>query len=40
MLRVIITMYDFSTSTALLEDEMSPTFSVEQGVAQGCSFYQ
>ena len=35
--RVIKTMYNSSRSAVLLEGEKSPTFSVEQGVAQGCS---
>ena len=30
-------MYDSSRSAVLLEGEESSTFSVEQGVAQGCS---
>ena len=30
-------MYDSSRSAVLLEGEKSSTFSVEQGVAQGCS---
>ena len=34
---VIKTMYDSSRSAVLLEGEKSPTFSVEPGVAQGCS---
>ena len=29
--------YNSSRSTVLLEGEKSPTFSVEQGVVQGCS---
>ena len=33
----IRTMYDYSRSTVLLEGEKSPTFSVKQRVAQGCS---
>ena len=37
MWRVIKTMYDSSRSAVLLEGEKSPTFSIEQGVAQGCS---
>ena len=34
---VIKKMYEASRSTVLLEGEKSATFSVEQGVAQGCS---
>ena len=30
-------MYEFSRSAVLLEGEKSDTFSLEQGVAQGCS---
>ena len=30
-------MYEFSRSTVFLEGEKSDTFSLEQGVAQGCS---
>ena len=39
MWRVIktMTMYTSSKSVVLLEGEKSSTFSVEQGVAQGCS---
>ena len=37
MWRVIKTMYNSSRSAVLLEGEKSSTFSVEQGVAQGCS---
>ena len=37
MWRVIRTMYNSSRSAVLLEGEKSPTVSVEQGVAQGCS---
>ena len=35
--RVIRRMYDVSRSAVLLEGEKSACFSVEQGVAQGCS---
>ena len=35
---VIKTMYDSTKSTVLLKGKKSPTFSVEQGVAQGYSF--
>ena len=35
--RVIKQMYEFSRSAVLLEGEKSDTFSLEQGVAQGCS---
>ena len=35
--RVIIQMYEFSRSAVFLEGEKSDTFSLEQGVAQGCS---
>ena len=35
--RVIKKMYEASRSTVLLEGEKSAMFSVEQGVAQGCS---
>ena len=35
--RVIRRMYDVSRSAVLLEGEKSASFSVEQGVAQGCS---
>ena len=34
---VIKKMYEASKSTVLLEGEKSAMFSVEQGVAQGCS---
>ena len=37
MWRVIKTMFNSSRSAVLLEGEKSSTFSVEQGVAQGCS---
>ena len=30
-------MYEFSRSAVLLEGEKSDTFSLEQGVVQGCS---
>ena len=33
---VIKIMHNSSGSTDFLEDQKSPTFSVEQGVAQGC----
>ena len=39
MWRVIKKMYEASRSTVLLEGEKSAMFSVEQGVAQGCSLY-
>ena len=35
--RVIRRMYDISRSAVLLEREKSASFSVGQGVAQGCS---
>ena len=35
--RIIKQMYDFSRSAVLLEGEKSEAFSLEQGVAQGCS---
>ena len=35
--RVIRRMYDVSRSAVLLEGEKLASFSVEQGVAQGCS---
>ena len=35
--RVIKQMYEFSRSAVLLKGETSNTFSLEQGVAQGCS---
>ena len=35
--RVIKQMYEFSRSAVFLEGEKSDTFSLEQGVAQGCS---
>ena len=35
--KVIKQMYEFSRSVVLLEGETSNTFSLEQGVAQGCS---
>ena len=38
MWRVIKTMYNSSRSAVLFEGEKSSTFSLEQGVAQGCSF--
>ena len=37
MWRVSKKMYEASRSTVLLEGEKSAMFSVEQGVAQGCS---
>ena len=37
MWRVIKNMYEASRSVILLEGEKSSAFSVEQGVAQGCS---
>ena len=37
MWRVIKKMYEVSRSAVLLEGEKSPTFTLEQGVAQGCS---
>ena len=37
MWRVIKKMYESSKSVVLLEGEKSDTFSIEQGVAQGCS---
>ena len=37
MWRVIKTMYEASRSAVFLEGEKSKTFSLEQGVAQGCS---
>ena len=37
MWRVIKKMYEVSRSAVLLEGEKSTTFSLEQGVAQGCS---
>ena len=37
MWRVMKKMYEASRSTVLLEGEKSAMFSVEQGVAQGCS---
>ena len=37
MWRVTKNMYEASRSAVLLEGEKSPAFSVEQGVAQGCS---
>ena len=37
MWHVIKKMYEVSRSTVLLEGEKSTTFSLEQGVAQGCS---
>ena len=37
MWRVIKKMYEVSRSTVFLEGEKSAMFSVEQGVAQGCS---
>ena len=37
MWRVIKTMYNSYRNAVLLEGEMSSTFRVEQGVAQGCS---
>ena len=37
MWRVIKNMYEASRSTVVLEGEKSAMFSVEQGVAQGCS---
>ena len=35
--RVIKQMYEFFRSAVFLEGEKSDTFSLEQGVAQGCS---
>ena len=37
MWHVIKTMYESSKSVVLLEVEISDTFTIEQGVAQGCS---
>ena len=37
MWRVIKKMYECSKSAVLLEGEKSDTFTIEQGVAQGCS---
>ena len=37
--RISCSMYGASGSTVLLEGEKSAMFSVEQGVAQGCSLY-
>ena len=37
MWRVIKKVYESSKSTVLLEGEKSDTFTIEQGVAQGCS---
>ena len=37
MWRVIKKMYMSSRSSVLLEGEISDSFNVEQGVAQGCS---
>ena len=37
MWQVIKRMYEASTSAVLLDGEKSASFSVEQGVAQGCS---
>ena len=37
MWRVIKKMYESSKSAVLLEGEKSDTFTIEQGVAQGCS---
>ena len=37
MWRVIKKMYESSKIVALLEGEKSDTFTIEQGVAQGCS---
>ena len=37
MWRVIIRMYEASRSDVLLDRERSGSFSVAQGVAQGCS---
>ena len=34
--RVIKKMYESSKSAVLLEGEKSDTFTIEQGVAQGC----
>ena len=36
-MRIIKQMYEFSRIVVLLEGEKSETFSLEQGVAQGCS---
>ena len=40
MWRVIKRMYEASRSAVLLDGEKSASFSVEQGVAQGCSYPQ
>ena len=37
MWHVIMKMYEASRSAVLLEGKKSTTFSLEQGVAQGCS---
>ena len=37
MWHVIKKMYESSKSAVLLEGEKSDTFTIEQGVAQGCS---
>ena len=37
MWRVIKEMYESSKSAVLLEGEKSDTFTIEQGVAQGCN---
>ena len=37
MWHVIKTMYNSSRDAVLLESEMSKTFNVKHGVAQGCS---
>ena len=37
MWRVIKKMYESSKSAVLLEGEKSDTFTIEQGVVQGCS---
>ena len=37
MWRVIMKMYESSKSVVLLEGEKSDTFTIEQGMAQGCS---
>ena len=37
MWRVIKKMYESSKSAVLLEGEKSDTFTIEQGMAQGCS---
>ena len=39
MWHVIKKMYESSKSAVLLEREKSDTFTIEQGVAQGCSLF-